>query len=154
MISGVAQKLLTPVTNSYILRLSIPVTNENIHFIWLFHKVKTFIKTYHETITGINILCLCKQFLKIPRNVMVSNLSKFSSSKWKLFYSNIIRRHCAEAIRNVIILIVRKPRDNSFQCSYNLSFHNLSVVSKCMFQLFAVMVRILVGQNIVLMRSF
>ena len=111
------------------MRLSIPITYENIHFIWLFHKAKTFIKLYHETITEINILC--KQFFEIPRKAKVNNLSRFSLSNQKLFCSAIIRKHCTEPIRNFIAWVVRERRDNSFQLSYNLNFHNLSVGSKC-----------------------
>ena len=41
---------LNPIMNLYILCLSIPVTNDNIHLVWLCNRVKTFTKWYYETI--------------------------------------------------------------------------------------------------------
>ena len=118
-----------PVANSCTLCLSIPVANDNIHFTWPYNRIKTFIKQYHETITEINILF--KQFLETQRKAIVNNISRLSSSKSKLFCSSIIRKQCAEPIRNVIVWIVRELRNSSFQRPYNLSLYNLNVSCKC-----------------------
>ena len=127
-ISSLAQNLRTPVMNLYNFCLNIPITNDNIHFTWLCNRVKTFIKWHYEKVREINILL--EQFLEIGRKTMVNNISRFSSSKWKLFCSGIIRKSSTEAIRNVIVWILREPKDNSCQRPYNVSFHSLSIVSK------------------------